>query len=295
MDTDIFGRLITAMVTPFKKSGEVNYTMAVELGHFLIENGTDTLLLSGTTGESPTLTHDEEFELYRVMVQEFKGKAKIMAGTGSNSTRTAVESSQEAERCGVDGVLQVVPYYNKPSQEGLYQHFKMVSENTGLPILLYNIPGRTSCNMEADTIARLSELETIVGVKEAAGSVDQLRQIRACTPPEFTLYSGDDGLTLPFMKEGAFGVVSVASHIAGKEIKEMIDAETRGDHDRASEINQRLKPLCDALFMTTNPVPVKAALGLIGFSVGEPRLPLVPLTAEEQTRLESVVDTFLGT
>ena len=288
-----FGRLITAMVTPFKADGSVNYEMAIELGHYLIENGTDTILLSGTTGESPTLTHEEEFTLYKEMIAVFKGKVKLMAGTGSNCTRTAVTSSQKAQELGIDAVLQVSPYYNKPSQEGLYQHFKMVADNTDIPILLYNIPGRTSVNIAPETMARLAEIPAIIGVKEAAGSVDQLIEIRKACPEDFILYSGDDGLTLDFMKEGACGVVSVASHIAGKEIQEMMAAYVSKNLEAATVLNTKLSPLFEALFLTSNPVPVKAALGLIGFSVGDPRLPLVPLTSAEKTQLEIVLDRYL--
>ncbi|MDA1353152.1 MAG: 4-hydroxy-tetrahydrodipicolinate synthase [bacterium] len=288
-----FGRVITAMVTPFDEQGEVNYEMAILIADYLVENGTDTLLLSGTTGESPTLSHDEEFNLYAKIVGRFKGKVPIMAGTGSNCTATAIDSTQEAEKIGVDASLQVVPYYNKPSQAGLIAHFNAIANNTNLPILLYNIPGRTGVNMEPETVAVLAEHPQIVGIKEAAGSVPQVERIRALTPPEFRIYSGDDSLTLPFMEKGAHGVVSVASHVAGLDIKRMIELFLEGNSEAASALHQKMAPLFEALFITSNPVPVKAALRLLGFSMGGPRLPLVGLTPEQHAAVESVLDAYL--
>lgn len=287
------GRLITAMVTPFDESGEVNYEMAILIADYLVENGTDTLLLSGTTGESPTLTHDEEFELYAKIVKRFKGKVPIMAGTGSNCTATAIDSTQEAERIGADASLQVVPYYNKPSQAGLLAHFQAIAESTNIPILLYNIPGRTGINMEPETIAELAKHPRIIGVKEAAGSVPQVARIRKLTPPEFRIYSGDDGLTLPFMEQGAHGVVSVGSHVAGLDIKRMMESFVAGDMETAQALHEKMMPLFDVLFITSNPVPVKAALRLLGFAMGAPRLPLLDLTAEEHDTVERVLDAYL--
>jgi 4-hydroxy-tetrahydrodipicolinate synthase len=288
-----WGRLITAMVTPFNQNGEVDYKEAIKLGHHLVDNGTSTILLTGTTGESPTLTHEEEFTLFETMVKEFKGKAYIMAGTGSNNTQTAINSTKKAEAFGVDITLQVVPYYNKPSQEGMYQHFKAIANNTSLPIILYNIPGRTSKNMEPETIARLAKIPNIVGIKEAAGSVEQVTKIKALVPDDFLIYSGDDGLTLDFIQEGACGVISVGSHCAGSKIKEMINTFISGNTDKAREIEKQLMPLFDVLFITANPTPVKAALNMIGFNVGIPRLPLIEATEEEKIKIENVLKALL--
>lgn len=276
-----FGRLITAMATPFDKNGALNISEAIRLGEHLVKTGTETIVLAGTTGESPTLTHDEEFELFAAFVKHFKGRAKIMAGTGSNCTRTAIESTQEAEKIGVDAVLQVVPYYNRPSQEGLFQHFSAIANTTSLPILLYNIPSRTSRNMEPETIARLAKVSNIFGIKEAAGSVEQVRKIRELCPKDFLIYSGDDGLTLEFMMAGAVGVVSVAAHLVGNEINEMMAATVAGDLKKATQINESLAPIFSALFIAPNPTPLKAALNLSGFDTGIPRLPLVAATADE--------------
>lgn len=276
-----FGTLITAMISPFNEEGELDYNVAIDLAHHLVKTGTDTLLLSGTTGESPTLTHNEEYELYKCFVREFKGKVPLMAGTGSNSTRTAIEATQKAEKIGVDASLQVVPYYNKPSQEGMYQHFKTIAEHTSLPIMLYNIPGRTGVNMQPETIARLAEIPQIFGIKEAAGSVAQVAEIKALVPEDFKIYSGDDGLTVAFMQAGAIGAVSVASHLCGAELKEMIKKAGSGDWASALAQSKGLNDLFDALFITANPTPVKYALRQGGFRVGIPRLPLVDVTEAE--------------
>lgn len=284
------GQLITAMITPFTTSGDVHYTEAVRVATHLVNNGTDTVLLSGTTGESPTLTHEEEFTLYKTIIDALPNQS-IMVGTGSNSTKTAVEATQKAEELGATASLQVVPYYNKPSQAGLYQHFKTIASETTLPILLYNIPGRTGTNLEPDTIAKLAELPTIIGIKEAAGSVTQLIDIKNKTPDQFQLYSGDDALTLDFLKNGAIGVVSVASHIVGPHIKTMIQNFTDGDLSNAEVLEQTLMPIFNAMFITTNPVPVKFAMSYLGFEVGAPRLPLIDLTQKEKERLTLVLDS----
>jgi 4-hydroxy-tetrahydrodipicolinate synthase len=212
-----------------------------------------------------------------------------MAGTGSNCTKTAIRSTQLAEKLGADVSLQVVPYYNKPSQEGMYQHFKTIAESTSLPIILYNIPGRTGKNMEPETIASLAEISNIIGIKEAAGSVEQVEKIRKLTPDSFTIYSGDDGLTLDFMEKGAYGVISVASHCAGLKIAEMINKFAAGQKTEARQIEAALKPLFDVLFITSNPVPVKAALQMMGFAVGHTRLPLVDATQEERAQIKAVL------
>lgn len=285
-----FGRVITAMITPFTDNDEVSFDEAVRLANYLINSGSDTILLTGTTGESPTLTHEEEYQLYKTIRANIPKKAKIMAGTGSNCTRTAILATQQAEKLGADASLQVVPYYNKPSQEGMYQHFKAIAESTDLPIVLYNIPGRTAKNMEPETIARLAQIKNIIGIKEAAGSIEQVQKIRQLTPPEFVIYSGDDCLTLDFMEEGAYGIISVASHIAGQQIKAMIEKFVHNKKIEARQIETILKPLFEVLFITANPVPVKAALRMNGFKVGKPRLPLVDVTPEEANQIKAVLE-----
>ena len=277
-----FGNVLTAMVTPFKKDLSVDYAMAEKLADHLCNNGSDGLVLHGTTGESPTLTHEEEYELYRVVKKAVGKKCKIIAGTGSNSTATTIKSTQEAEKIGCDAALVVVPYYNKPPQEGLFQHFKAVADNTSLPLIIYNIPGRTSRNMETETVARLAQIKNYVGVKESSGDLAQVAAVRQATPQHFLIYSGDDNLTLPIMERGGIGVISVASHLVGKEIKEMVTLFLRGEKERAKEINNELMPLFEAIFVTTNPIPVKAALAMIGWPVGGVRLPLVDANEKEK-------------
>ncbi len=271
-----FGQVLTAMVTPFDANGAVNYAMAAQLAQHLASSGTDTLVVCGTTGESPTLTWDEEYQLFQVIKEAVAGQAKVIAGTGSNSTQEAIEATQKAASLGLDGSLQVVPYYNKPPQEGLYQHFRAIAAAVPeLPLMLYNIPGRTSQNLLPETVARLAEIPNIVAIKEASGSLDQASQIQQLTPPEFDLYSGDDSLTLPLLAVGAQGVVSVASHLVGNELQQMIQACKNGQQQLAYDLHLKLLPLFKILFVTTNPIPVKAALRLQGWNVGSVRLPLV--------------------
>lgn len=280
-----FGRVLTAMITPFTADGTVNYPIAEKLASWLVNNGTDTVVVCGTTGESPTLTWDEEYELFQVVKRTVAGKAKVIAGTGSNSTREAIAASQKAAALKLDGSLQVVPYYNKPPQEGLYEHFKAIAlACPDLPMMLYNIPGRTGQNLLPETVARLAEIPGIIAIKEASGSLDQVSQIRRLTPPEFAIYSGDDSLTLPLLSVGGKGVVSVASHLVGNQLQQMIQAFETGSNRAATEIHLQLLPLFKALFVTTNPIPLKAALNLLGWDVGIPRLPLSgPSEALEQT------------
>ncbi len=270
-----FGRVLTAMITPFNPDGSVNYEEAEKLSIWLIENGTDSLVVCGTTGESPSLTWEEEYQLFQVVQKAVAGKAKVIAGTGSNSTREAIAATQKAAKLGLDGSLQVVPYYNKPPQSGLYQHFQAIAQATPeLPIMVYNIPGRTGKNLEPETVARLAEIPNIVAIKEASGNLDQASQIRQLTSPEFKIYSGDDSLTLPLMAIGGSGVVSVASHLVGKQLQEMIIAFETGKVQLATEIHLQIFNLSRALFATTNPIPVKAALNLLGWKVGTTRPPL---------------------
>jgi 4-hydroxy-tetrahydrodipicolinate synthase len=284
-----FGRVMTAMVTPFNEQGLVDFAEATRLADFLLRNGSDSLVLAGTTGESPTLTHEEEYQLFKEIRRAFP-KAVLMAGAGSNATRTAVEATRRAQAAGVDGILQVVPYYNRPTQEGLYQHFAQVARMTDLPVMLYNIPSRTGRNLEVETVCRLAEIPNICGLKEASGDLAQLKALRAALPHSFSLYSGDDALTLSFMKEGAVGVVSVASHCVGLALHRMIDLAVSGDWDSAFRIDAQLQPLFKALFISTNPAPVKAALRHMGYKVGIPRLPLVDVTSEEWAVLAQALD-----
>ncbi len=284
-----FGRVITAMVTPMDGSLAVDYGRAAALARHLVGAGSDALVVCGTTGESPTLSDDEKVRLFRTVREAVGSRAKVIAGTGTNNTAHSIHMTREAERAGCDGILLVNPYYNKPSQEGLYQHFKTIAESTRLPVMLYNIQGRTSVNCEPVTVARLAAIPNIVAIKEASGSLDQMSQIRKLTPPEFLLYSGDDSLTLPLLAVGGTGVVSVASHLAGREIREMIDAFFAGNVGRATALHLRLWSLFKVLFITTNPVPVKAALAVAGFDVGGVRLPLVDATPKEREQIAAVL------
>ncbi|HHX87726.1 MAG TPA: 4-hydroxy-tetrahydrodipicolinate synthase [Firmicutes bacterium] len=278
------GAVITAMVTPFDQEGKVDYQTAVELARYLSKNGSDAVILSGTTGESPTLTREEKLELFRQVVKEVGHEIKVIAGTGSNSTAAAIELTSEAAKAGADGILLVTPYYNKPTQEGLYKHFKLIASATDLPVILYNVPGRTGVNMTAATTLRLAEIDNIVAVKEASGDVEQAAAICRQAPEGFCLYSGDDSMTLPMLSVGASGVMSVASHLVGREIAGMINHYKEGRRLQAQQIHHRLLPLFKGLFIVSNPIPIKAALNLIGIKVGEPRLPLLPL--EEKLKLD---------
>lgn len=271
-----FGRVITAMITPFQADGSVDYAVTEQLAHYLAEHGSDGLVICGTTGESPTLSWDEEFQLFQVVKAAVGDRAKVLAGTGSNSTKEAIIATRKAAELGLDGSLQVVPYYNKPPQEGMYQHFQAIAQSVPeMPIMLYNIPGRTGQNLLPETIAKLAEIPNIVAVKEASGSLDQVSQVRRLTPPDFQIYSGDDSLTLPMLAVGGSGVVSVASHLVGDRIQTMIQNFEQGQVQAATQTHIALFPLLKALFCTTNPIPVKAALSLQGWAVGSCRLPLV--------------------
>lgn len=281
------GKVCTAMVTPFDRKGNLDLKKTTQLIHYLIDHGTDSLLVAGTTGESPTLTSEEKLALFSHTVKTAAGRVPVIAGTGGNNTRAAVEMTKKAEETGVDGVLIVAPYYNKPNQEGLYQHFKTVAESTSLPVMLYNIPGRSVVNISADTVIRLSQIENIVAVKEASGNLDQISEIISETADDFAVYSGDDGLTLPVLAVGGDGIVSVASHVIGSEMQEMISAYESGDTRKAAELHRFLLPLMRELFAAPSPVPVKTALQMQGLDVGGIRLPLVPLNEEERLSLQS--------
>ena len=268
------GRLLTAMVTPFNEEGKVDYEQAKRLALALINSGSEGLLVAGTTGESPTLVRAEEFRLFSEVKSAIGRRGAIVAGTGSNNTAEALEATKEAERIGVDACLLVVPYYNKPTQEGLYQHFKTIAQGTSLPCILYNVPSRTVTSLSADTTIKLSQIDNIIGVKEACGNLDQIAKIISNTRDDFLVYSGNDGDTFPIMVLGGYGVISVASHLVGNQLKEMIDNITNGEIDKAASIHHRLLPLINALFILSNPIPLKYALNYIGFNVGKPRLPL---------------------
>jgi len=289
----IFGRVLTAMVTPFHEDGSMNYVAAEKLAAHLVEHGTDTLVVCGTTGESPTLSWEEEYELFSVVQKAVAGKAKIIAGTGSNSTEEAIAATQKAAKLGLDGSLQVVPYYNKPPQEGLYRHFRAIAEaSPDLPIVLYNIPGRTGQNLLPETVVRLADIPNIVAIKEASGNLDQVGLIRRSTPADFCIYSGDDSLTLPMLAVGGTGVVSVASHLVGDELQSMVQSFEGGNPQAAQQIHCKLLPLFKALFMATNPIPVKLALALQGWQVGQTRLPLYDTLDRVEATLRPVMESL---
>lgn len=276
-----FGQLVTAMVTPFDNEGKLAQDLVKGLVKRLVNSGTQTILIGGTTGESPTLAESEILAMIDLVRDEAGGDTKIIVGTGTNATDKSVKLSRKVAKKGVDGLLVVNPYYNKPTQAGLLAHFSEVANAVDIPILLYNIPGRTGVNCEPGTIAKLSEIKNIVGVKEAAGSVDQAAQICALTNrDEFALYSGDDALTLPMLSVGGVGVVSVASHLVGGKIRDMIESYFRGEIEKARDLHLSLMPLFKALFCRTNPIPLKYALNRVGTSVGKHRLPLTPLDDE---------------
>ena len=290
MNYEPFGRVITAMITPFAEDGSVNYTKAEKLADYLVSNGSDGLVICGTTGESPTLTWSEEYQLFKAIKQAVGSKAKIIAGTGSNSTTEAITATKEAEKLGLDGSLQVVPYYNKPPQIGLYNHFRAIAEAApDIPMMLYNVPGRTSCNLEPETVANLAQIGNILAIKEASGNLEQACKIRCLTPDSFAIYSGEDVLTLPMLTVGGVGTVSVASHLVGNQMQEMIQAFAKGDNQKAISIQVKLLPLYQALFMTTNPIPVKTALNLQGWNVGKLRTPLCELQLDLLEKLKIVL------
>ncbi|AYB37332.1 4-hydroxy-tetrahydrodipicolinate synthase [Brevibacillus laterosporus] len=277
----IFGRIVTAMVTPFNDKGQIDWDRTEKLIDYLIDTGSEALVVSGTTGESPTLSRQEKLDLFTFSVQKAKSRVKVIAGTGCNDTEESITFSREAAKTGIDAIMLVAPYYSRTSQEGLYQHFKAISEAVELPIMLYNVPGRTGVNMIADTTLRLAELPNVVCIKEASGNLTQMAQIIEHAPQGFELYSGDDGLTIPVLSIGGVGIVSVTSHIIGLEMKEMMDAFFKGDTSRAAALHRQLVPIFEGAFKYPNPTPIKAALNKKGIEVGGVRLPLVNLTAEE--------------
>ncbi len=270
------GRALTAMVTPFKDSGEVDYEQAKRLALALLASGSDGIVAAGTTGEAPTLSWEEELQLFRELKDAIGDKGTLVAYTGSNSTREAVEATRDAEKIGVDACLSVVPYYNKPNQEGVYQHFKAIAAATSLPVIMYNIPGRVVVNMEPDTIGRLSRIDNIVGVKEASGNIEHVAKTLNAARDGFLIWSGNDNDTFPIMALGGYGVIGVTTHLVGKQYKKMIDIILSDRIAEAAAIHRHLVPLVNAMFSAPNPAPVKYALNHLGFPVGDPRLPLLP-------------------
>ncbi len=289
------GRVITAMVTPFKPDLSIDFDSLEKMVNHLISTGSDAILIAGTTGETPTLSHEEEEEIFAFVKKTVNGRVKLIMGAGSNSTETAVNSSLMAKNLGADAILSVVPYYNKPSQKGMYEHFSAVAKAVDLPVILYNIPGRTGVNMQPVTIAKLAnEYKNIVAVKQSNSDLDLISDIKMLCLQDFVIYSGDDSLTIPMMSLGAYGVISVASHIAGSEIKEMINAFVEGENEEALKLHLKLYPLFRKLFMAPNPVPVKAALEYTGIIREYVRKPLVVLDEDEKKELFSVLDKYLN-
>ncbi|WP_298564587.1 4-hydroxy-tetrahydrodipicolinate synthase [uncultured Phascolarctobacterium sp.] len=294
MKNPYFGRLLTAMVTPFNADGSVNYEKATDLAEWLINNGSDGLVVAGSTGEAATMSAEEKLELFRVVVNRINKRVPVIAGTGSNNTADSIKMTKMAEAMGVDGVLIVGPYYNKPTQEGFYQHFAAVAQSTALPIIVYNVPGRTASNIAPATVARLAEdFENIVAIKEAAGNVAQVAELYTVLPEDFTIYSGDDGLILPFMSVGATGLISVLSNIGGGILQDVMQAYEDGRVKEAAKLNAQMVPLANAMFIETNPIPVKAAVTLVtGIDAGQPRLPLTPMEAANKAKMTAVLQEY---
>lgn len=285
-----FGAVLTAMVTPFDTHGNLDLERTGILVEHLIHHGTEGLVVAGTTGESATLSHEEKIRLFQHVVQVADKRIPVFAGSGSNNTQDSIELTKEAEACGVDGIMLVTPYYNKPNQHGLYQHFSRIAGATTLPVMLYNIPGRSVVNMNAETIIELSAIDNIIAVKEASGDLDQVAKIIEQTNTDFSVYAGDDGFTLPMLAIGADGVVSVASHIIGDEMNAMVRSFKKGNVNEAASVHRQLLPMMKGLFMSPSPAPVKAALEMKGIYTGGVRLPLVALSAEEKNNLKVIIE-----
>ena len=282
---------LVALVTPFR-DGKVDEPKLRELVEFHVGNGTDAIIPCGTTGESPTLSHDEHKRVVEIVIEAARGRVPVVAGTGSNSTAEAIDLTAHARKAGAAGALIVNPYYNKPTQEGLYRHFKAIAEAVDIPILVYNIQSRTAVNVETDTLARLAKIPNIVGVKEASGSLDQMTQVILACGPDFSVLSGDDNLTLPLMAVGGRGVVSVVANIVPRETAEMTHAALEGDWKRARDLFHRLFPLCRAMFIETNPIPVKEAMAMLGMIAPEFRLPLCRMADANRERLKTILQQF---
>lgn len=286
------GRLLTAMVTPFTESGEVDYEQAKKLALALLDSGSDGLVLAATTGESPTLSWEEEMRLFTEVKSVVGDRGSIVAYTGSNSTSEAIEATREAEKIGVDACLSVVPYYNKPTQEGIYQHFKAIAESSHIPVIMYNIPSRVVINMTVDTIVRLSKIGPIIGVKEASGNMEHVAQTINGVGEDFFVWSGNDNDTFHIVALGGYGTIGVATHLVGKQIKEMMDGILENDVKKAAAIHRHLVPLVGSLFVEPNPAPLKYALNHLGFSVGKPRLPLVEPSEQSQAKIAEMLEKY---
>ncbi|MBI3947848.1 MAG: 4-hydroxy-tetrahydrodipicolinate synthase [Armatimonadetes bacterium] len=283
------GRLLTAMATPFDADLKVDYAAVERLAQHLLDTGSQGIVVSGTTGESPTLTKEEKLELFRVVKRTAAGRAAVVAGTGTYSTAESIELTRAAEKTGVDAVMLVAPYYNKPQQEGLYQHFRTVAESTALPVILYNVPSRTVTDIQPQTVIRLAEVPNIIAIKEATKNMEVAAEIRAGTPPSFRIYSGDDSVTLPLMAVGGHGIISVAGHLCGRSIREMTERFASGDTAGALDAHLKLFPLFRAIFVTTSPVPLKHALNRIGVPVGGVRPPLVAANEKEMAVVDAAM------
>ena len=288
------GEIITAMITPMDKDRKIDFKALEKLVEHLINTGSESLLVAGTTGESPTLTHDEEVEIFNFVKNVTKGRAKLIMGAGSNCTETAVMATNNAKQCGADAILSVVPYYNKPSQKGLLEHFSTIAKSTDLPILLYNIPGRTGITMKPETIAELAiNHKNIFAVKQSIADMDVITETRRLCPEDFVIYSGDDSLTLPMISVGAHGVISVASHIIGKQMQEMLSLYKNGRTQDATKVHLALYPLFKKIFMAPNPVPVKECLKKMGIVENYVRRPLVELDEVERNELYAVLNQYI--
>jgi 4-hydroxy-tetrahydrodipicolinate synthase len=282
-----FGRLITAMVTFFHEDGSLNAEGTAEFASWLVDHGSDAILVAGTTGEAPTITYEEKKELFTTVIKKLNHRAPVVVGTGSNDTATTLKMNKLAEEVGADGVLVVGPFYNKPSQEGFYQHFKTIADHTRLPIIVYNVPGRTGSNIKPATMARLArDCKNIVAIKEAAGNVSQVAELYRLMPEDFSIYSGDDGLTLPFFAVGACGLISVRSNLGGELLQDLMQSFERGDVQRARDLNKVMVPQANSMFLVSNPIPIKEAVTkLTKFNAGPYRLPLCPMTDEEREKV----------
>lgn len=291
MKKPYFGRLLTAMVTPFNADGSVNYAAGADFADWLLANGSDGLVVEGSTGEAATMDMDEKIKFMQTIVARVNGRAKIVAGAGTNCTASTIDLVKKMEACGVDGVLVVGPYYNKPTQEGYYQHFAAVAKATKLPIIVYNVPGRTGGNIAPETVARLAaDFSNIVAIKEAAGNVAQTAELYRVLPEDFSIYSGDDGLILPFMSVGACGLISVLANVNGNLLQQLMQAYSEGCVKDAADLNKVMVPLAKAMFIESNPIPIKAAVTKVtGIEAGAPRLPLTPISAAAEAKLDAAL------
>ena len=291
MKKPYFGRLLTAMVTPFNADGSINYEAGADFADWLLANGSDGLVVEGSTGEAATMDMDEKIKFMQTIVARVNGRAKIVAGAGTNCTASTIDMVKKMEACGVDGVLVVGPYYNKPTQEGYYQHFAAVAKATKLPIIVYNVPGRTGGNIAPETVARLAaDFSNIVAIKEAAGNVAQTAELYRVLPENFSIYSGDDGLILPFMSVGACGLISVLANVNGNILQQLMQAYSEGRVKDAADLNKVMVPLAKAMFIESNPIPIKAAVTKVtGIDAGAPRLPLTPISAAAEAKLDAAL------